>query len=205
MSESFYANYVLIVCKNGTVAEGIFVNEYYSLEETLQLSLETKLVLTFLYMIQLVGSVILLAFVAYESNGLASHYRTLINQLLSFQHILAVFYADILTGLDLLQAWTGTLSWPLCTFNCWGKVDIAITGSFILMVISVHKFVLVCVWKGIRQMNDDLVARIVIICSLALGTMFTLIACMGPGEGSSCVVIHFFVMVSSNCLILTVI
>ena len=36
------------------------------------------------YFVELISSVTLIAFVVYETNGYAGHYRTLINQLLSF-------------------------------------------------------------------------------------------------------------------------
>ena len=46
-------------------------------------SLWLKLMTLLVYSIELVDSVIMMAFVVYETNGLAGHYRTLINQLLS--------------------------------------------------------------------------------------------------------------------------
>ena len=42
-----------------------------------------KLITLLVYSIELVDSVIMMAFVVYETKGLAGHYRTLINQLLS--------------------------------------------------------------------------------------------------------------------------
>ena len=42
-----------------------------------------KLITLLVYSIELVESVIMMAFVVYETKGLAGHYRTLINQLLS--------------------------------------------------------------------------------------------------------------------------
>ena len=48
-----------------------------------------KLATVGVYLVELMSSVILIAFVAYEKNGYAGHYRTLINQLLS------VLYATV--------------------------------------------------------------------------------------------------------------
>ena len=42
-----------------------------------------KLITLLVYSIELVDSLIMMAFVVYETKGLAGHYRTLINQLLS--------------------------------------------------------------------------------------------------------------------------
>ena len=46
-------------------------------------SLWLQLITLLVYSIELVDSVIMMAFVVYETKGLAGHYRTLINQLLS--------------------------------------------------------------------------------------------------------------------------
>ena len=46
-------------------------------------SLWLKLITLLVYSIELVDSVIMMAFVVYETKGFAGHFRTLINQLLS--------------------------------------------------------------------------------------------------------------------------
>ena len=46
-------------------------------------SIWLKIMTVGVYFVEIVSSVIMLAFVAYETNGYAGHYRTLINQLLS--------------------------------------------------------------------------------------------------------------------------
>ena len=46
-------------------------------------SLWLKLMTLLVYSIELVDSVIMMAFVVYETKGFAGHFRTLINQLLS--------------------------------------------------------------------------------------------------------------------------
>ena len=46
-------------------------------------SIWLKIATIFVYIVEVLTSIIMLAFVAYETGGLAGHYRTLINQLLS--------------------------------------------------------------------------------------------------------------------------
>ena len=46
-------------------------------------SIWLKLLTVFVYIVELITSIIMVAFVSYEAQGLAGHYRTLINQLLS--------------------------------------------------------------------------------------------------------------------------
>ena len=47
-------------------------------------SIWLKLLTILVYFIEVIASIIMLAFVSYETQGLAGHYRTLINQLLSY-------------------------------------------------------------------------------------------------------------------------
>ena len=47
-------------------------------------SIWLKIMTIGVYFVEVISSVIMLAFVAYETNGYAGHYRTLINQLLSY-------------------------------------------------------------------------------------------------------------------------
>ena len=47
-------------------------------------SMGLKLLTIMIYIVELLASVIMLAFVSYETGGDAGHYRTVINQLLSY-------------------------------------------------------------------------------------------------------------------------
>ena len=47
-------------------------------------SIWLKLLSILVYFIEVIASIVMLAFVSYETQGLAGHYRTLINQLLSY-------------------------------------------------------------------------------------------------------------------------
>ena len=47
-------------------------------------SIWLKLFTILVYIIEILASVVMFAFVKYETSGLAGHYRTLINQLLSY-------------------------------------------------------------------------------------------------------------------------
>ena len=60
--------------------EQVEVNEWIDPYDSIWLKLFTILV----YIIEILASVVMFAFVQYETSGLAGHYRTLINQLLSY-------------------------------------------------------------------------------------------------------------------------
>ena len=59
-------------------------------------SIWLKLATAASYAVQFFASLIMLAFVAYETGGLAGHYRTLINQLLSYLYGSVRFFCKIL-------------------------------------------------------------------------------------------------------------
>lgn len=164
---------------NQSVGQGLMLVDQYLLQDTP--TLMWQVCLTLIYFVSLPFSLIVLVFVGYEMQGLASNYRTLINQLLSFQNGLAVFFAVILMGVDILNVWLGSLPMPICGFACWSKNVVSAIGCIILAVISIQKFFTICVWKSMRVMNDDLIARIVIVASVANAVMLTLASGLGPG------------------------
>ena len=45
---------------------------------------------------------------------------------------------------------------------------------FLILAISITKFMFICVWKSIRQMNDDLLSRFVLNLVVFLGLFFSL-------------------------------
>ena len=60
--------------------EEIEVSDWIDPYDSIWLKLFTVLV----YIIEILASLVMFAFVQYETSGLAGHYRTLINQLLSY-------------------------------------------------------------------------------------------------------------------------
>ena len=45
---------------------------------------------------------------------------------------------------------------------------------FLILAITTAKFMFICVWKSIRQLNDDLLSRFVLNLAVFLGLFFTL-------------------------------
>ena len=58
-------------------------------------SIWLKLVTIIVYFIEIVSSVVCICFVVFETKGYAGHYRTLINQLLSYLYGAVSFFAPI--------------------------------------------------------------------------------------------------------------
>ena len=55
---------------------------------------------------------IMIAFVVFETRGLAGHFRTLINQLLSF------LYGAVCVEFNTFYSWNKTLTWISCILGC---------------------------------------------------------------------------------------
>ena len=68
------------------VFEGNPVNTSIGIDKSLDLfdSIWLKLLTILVYIVEVIASIVMLAFVAYEAKGLAGHFRTLINHLLSY-------------------------------------------------------------------------------------------------------------------------
>ena len=58
-------------------------------------SIWLKLVTTIVYFIEILSSVVCICFVVFETKGYAGHYRTLINQLLSYLYGAVSFFVPI--------------------------------------------------------------------------------------------------------------
>ena len=86
-----------------------------------------------------------------------------------------IFFAWVIYGLTVLRVSYG----PLNTFLC----DIAgFLNLFALMYIAMTmamytftRFMLVCVWKRMRQMDDNLIVRIATIQAIVMSIVFTVI------------------------------
>ena len=72
---------------NSTLTKSLLISNWYTeIWEDPFDSIWLKLFTVIVYGAEIMSSIIMLAFVVYETNGLAGHYRTLINQLLSYHY-----------------------------------------------------------------------------------------------------------------------
>ena len=75
-------------------------------------------------------------------------------------------YGIVVCGVRSVRIWYGPLPFAICNIETWG---VNITIWYILLhmfFISLFKFMYICVWKSMRDVNDDLVVRIVINISI---------------------------------------
>ena len=62
-----------------------------------------------------------------------------------------------MSGLDLFRVWYGPLPPEFCQLCLLLKGTLTYTMPFIMAGIVILKLLYICVWRGFRQMDDDLV------------------------------------------------
>lgn len=148
-----------------------------------RLPLWVKLSATISYILGLFGAFILLSFVAYEKNGLASPYRMVSNQLLSLFYLNVIFNAIICRGIDLVGIWIGFLPQRICQANITIKNGfLPITSFMFLVMISFVRFMFVVVWKRMKILNDDFLAKFGAFWVWLMGILVCSVSILGPGE-----------------------
>ena len=78
-----------------------------------------------------------------------------------------VIFGVVLFGLENLQLWFDNLPPWFCTFKVLLRGVLFNTAVLILCILTIIKFLFLCILRRVPEMNDDLVARI-IICSVSL-------------------------------------
>ena len=91
-------------------------------------------------------------------------------------------FSSVVAGLDLFRVWYGPLPSEFCQFCLLLKGTVTNISPFIIAGIVSIKFLYICVWQGFRQMNDDLVVRIIIILACFCGFYMQLTKNIAPGK-----------------------
>ena len=71
-------------------------------------------------------------------------------------------YGIIVCGIKSLRVWFGPLPAEICRFQHWASHVMIWYFVLTLFFISLAKFMYICVWKHMRDMNDDLIVRILV-------------------------------------------
>ena len=75
-------------------------------------------------------------------------------------------YGIIVCGITSLRIWFGPLPYEICHFQLWVSIIVLWYSIFTLFFISLAKFMYICVWKHMRDMNDDLIVTFVVRISV---------------------------------------
>jgi hypothetical protein len=71
-------------------------------------------------------------------------------------------YGIIVCGITSFRIWFGPLPYEICHFQLWFSLVVLWYTFLILFFISLAKFMYICVWKHMRDMNDDLIVTFVV-------------------------------------------
>ena len=77
--------------------------------------------------------------------------------LTSISNLQHATYSLVVSGLDLFRVWYGPLPPEFCQLCLLLKGTLTYTMPFIMAGIVILKLLYICVWRGFRQMDDDLV------------------------------------------------
>ena len=84
-----------------------------------------------------------------------------------------VFYAIVIYGLTVLRVCYGSLPVFLCNITGFLKAFAIMFGAIIIATNTFTRFMFVCIWKRMRQMDDNLIVRIATIQAIVLSLLFT--------------------------------
>ena len=81
------------------------------------------------------------------------------------------FYLFVISGADFIRLWVGPLPSKTCDIICFARNWFLMVCSATLSIQIIMRYHFVCKWKRIRVMKDNLIARLVIICTFG-GTIW---------------------------------
>ena len=78
-------------------------------------------------------------------------------------------YGIVTCGIKSIRVWFGPLPFELCFIEIWASNVTIWYGLTILFFVTFMKFLFICVWKRMRDMNDDLMVRIFVNMAIFIG------------------------------------
>ena len=141
-----------------------------------------NLLAVLVYVIGLIGIAGLIFVIWFERTGLAGPFRTLINQLVSFNLDQFVTYYIICNGLDLLRVLIGPLPLGLCRFNIFMKNFVHFNICQFCLLLSATRFLFVCVYKSIPMLEDSFISAYLYISTNMISALLTLVIFYFPGK-----------------------
>ena len=87
-------------------------------------------------------------------------------------HFQGVFYAIVIYGLTVLRVCYGPLTVFLCNIAGFLKGCAVLFGAIIIATYTFTRFMFVCIWMRMRQMDDNLIVRIATIQAIFICLLF---------------------------------
>ena len=84
-----------------------------------------------------------------------------------------IFYAIVIHGLAVLRACYGPLPIFLCNIAGFLNGCAILFAAITVAIYTFTRFMFVCIWKRMRQMDDNLIVRIATIQAIVMSLFFT--------------------------------
>ena len=84
-----------------------------------------------------------------------------------------IFYATVVYGLAVLRVCYGHLPIFLCNIFGFLKGYSILFAAITIAMYTFTRFMFVCIWKRMRQMDDNLIVRIATIQAIFMSLLFT--------------------------------
>ena len=87
-----------------------------------------------------------------------------------------VFYVIVLHGLSVLRVCYGPLPIFFCNIAIFLSYYAILFGVITVAMYTFARFMFVCIWKRMRQMDDNLIVRIAMIQAIVMSLLFTAVS-----------------------------
>ena len=84
-----------------------------------------------------------------------------------------IFYAIVIYGLTVLRVCYGPLPVFLCNIAGFLKFCCNLFGAITIAIYTFTRFMFVCIWKRMRQMNDNLIVGITTVQAIFMSLLFS--------------------------------
>ena len=87
-----------------------------------------------------------------------------------------IFYVIVIYGLSVLRVCYGPLPIFLCNIAIFLNKCAILFSVIIVAMHTFARFMFVCIWKRMRQMDDNLIVRIAMIQAIVMSLLFTAVS-----------------------------
>ena len=87
-----------------------------------------------------------------------------------------IFYVVVIYGLSVLRVCYGPLPIFLCNIAIFLNYWAILFGVITVAMYTFARFMFVCIWKRMRQMDDNLIVRIAMIEAIVMSLLFTVVS-----------------------------
>ena len=105
-----------------------------------------------------------------------------------------IFYAVVIYGLTVLRVSYGPLPIFLCQVFGFCKGYALLFSAITIAMYTFTRFMFVCIWKRMRQMDDNLIVRIATIQAIVMSLLFSAATSLRINEQGMGLQVSFFLI-----------